>query len=93
MDPLAVVEEQMGRIEIWPTSVITDMFHEELKVCVTSRVAAFMYGNGVNLSDVVKLYKACKASLRNVSETHMYGIIPCGIRGFLLGSVMCSTKT
>ena len=29
MDPLADVEEQLGRIECWPTSVITDIFTTE----------------------------------------------------------------
>jgi hypothetical protein len=71
--PLAVVEEQLGSVESWPTSVIMDMFHEELKVSVSRRVAAFMYGNGVSVSDAANLYKACQAAWRNVSETHMYG--------------------
>ena len=29
IDPLAVVEEQLGNIETWPTSVITDMLSSE----------------------------------------------------------------
>ena len=49
------------------------MFYEEPKVSVTMRVAAFMYGNGVSVSDAAKLYKACQAAWRKVSETHMYG--------------------
>ena len=55
----------------WPSSVIMDMFYEEPKVRVR-RVAAFMYGNGVSVSDAANLYKACQGAWRNVSETHMY---------------------
>ena len=49
------------------------MFYEEPKVSVTMRVAAFMYGNGVSVSDAAKLYKACQVAWRNVSDTRMYG--------------------
>jgi hypothetical protein len=73
MDPLSVVEEELGSIESWPTSFITDMFYGEVKVSVKSRVAAFMYGNGVNVSDLVKLYKTFNREWRDVAETRIYG--------------------
>ena len=64
MESLVVVEEQLGSVESWPTSVIMDMFHEEPKISVSRRVAAFMYVNGVSLSDAARLYKACQAAWR-----------------------------
>jgi hypothetical protein len=53
MDPLAVVESYVGEVERWPSRVLTDMFLEEPKVRVIRRVAAFMYGNYVTVSDAV----------------------------------------
>ena len=53
MDPLAVVESYVGEVERWPSQVLTDMFLEEPKVRVIRRVAAFMYGNYVTVSDAV----------------------------------------
>jgi len=49
MDPLAVVEKKLGRVDSWPSSVIMDMFCEDSKVRI-SRIAAFMYGNGVRVT-------------------------------------------
>ena len=46
---------------------------EEPKVSVSRRVAAFMFGNGVIMSDAAKFYRTCHAAWRNVSETRMYG--------------------
>ena len=73
MDPLAVVEEKLGSVDSWPTSVIMYMFYEEPNVSYSRKFAAFMYGNGVSVSDGVKLYKACQAAWRNVSEANIYG--------------------
>ena len=56
MCPLALVEKQLGSIDSWPSSVIRDKFDSEPTVRVSRRVAAFLYGNGVNVSDAVKLY-------------------------------------
>ena len=47
------------------------MFYEEPKVSVSRRVAAFLRGNGVNVRDAAKLYKASQAAWRNVSETYV----------------------
>jgi len=71
MDPLAVVEE-LGSVDSWPSRVIMDMFYEEPKVRVSRRVATFMYGKAVSVSDAANLYKAYQGAWRNVSETHMY---------------------
>ena len=73
MNPLAVVQEKLGSVDRWPSSVLTDMFYKEPKVSVSRRVAAFLHGNGVSVRDAAKLYKASQAAWRNVSETHMYG--------------------
>jgi len=73
MDPLAVAEEKLGSVDIWPSSVLTDMFYKEPKVSVSRRVAAFLHGNGVSMRDAAKMYKTSQAAWRNVLETHMYG--------------------
>ena len=73
MDPLAVVEEKLGSVDSWPSSVLTDMFYEEPKVSVSWRAAEFMYGKGVSVRDATKLYKASQGAWRNVLETHVYG--------------------
>jgi hypothetical protein len=71
MDPLAAVEEKLGSVDSWPSSVLTDMFQEKSKVSVSRMVAACLYGNGVSVRDAAKLYKTSQASWRNVSETHV----------------------
>ena len=58
MDLLAVVEEQLGSIETWPTRALTNLFNREPAVSVTRRVAAFLYGSGFKLSEAVNFYKA-----------------------------------
>jgi len=73
MDSLAVVEEKLGSVDRWPSSVLTDMFYKAPEVRVSRRVAAFLYGNGVSVRDAAKLYKASQAACRKVSETHTYG--------------------
>ena len=42
MDPIVVVEEKLGSVDRWPSSVLTDMFYEEHKVRFSRRVAAFL---------------------------------------------------
>jgi hypothetical protein len=48
----AVVEEQLGSVDIWPSGVLTVMFSGEEPVRASS-FGAFMYGNGVSASDAV----------------------------------------
>ena len=61
MDPLAVVEEKLGSVDSWPSSVLTDIFcYEDPKVSVSRRVAVFLYGNGVIVRDAAELYKASR---------------------------------
>ena len=62
MDPLAVVEEKLGSVNSWPSSVLTDTFYEEPKVRIRRRIAAFFYGNGGSVTDAAKLYKAPQAA-------------------------------
>ena len=72
MDPLVVVEEQLGSIETWPTSVITDMFTEEPTAGLSRRVAEFMYDNCVSVSDAVRCYRAVNNEWRAVAKAHTY---------------------
>ena len=62
MGPLAAVKEQLGSVDSCPTRVITDMRHEEPNIRFSSRLGAFMYGNGVSVSDAAKLYTTCHAT-------------------------------
>ena len=73
MDPLAVVEEKLGNVDTWPSSVLTDMYYEEHKVKVNRRVAEIIHGRDVSVKYTAKLYKVSQTAWRNVSETHMYG--------------------
>jgi hypothetical protein len=73
MDSPAVVEEKLGSVDTWPSSVLTDKFYEEPKGSVGRKVAVFLYSNGVSVMDAAELYKTSQAAWRNVSETHMYG--------------------
>ena len=63
IDPFAVVEEQLGSVDIWASSVLTIMFSgDEPNVRASRRFGAFMYGNGVGASDAWKLYMACQGT-------------------------------
>jgi hypothetical protein len=42
MGTVAVVEEKLGSVDTWPSSVLTDMFYKEPKVNVSRRVAAYL---------------------------------------------------
>ena len=59
MDPLSAVENNLGGVEIWPSSIIIDLFIT--KPCTVSviNVAAFMYGNNVPVEKVVDCFVAC----------------------------------
>jgi len=72
MYPVPLVEELLGSIESWPCRVISDMFDTEPTVRVSWRVAEFLYSNGVNVSDAVKLYRTCKYACKAIAEKHMY---------------------
>ena len=58
MDPLAVVEGELGSVDTWPSSLLSDVFCKEPTVSVSRRVAAFLYGNGIVAKDAAKLYWA-----------------------------------
>ena len=45
MDPLAVVEAQLGSVDSWPLHVFRYMFLLETNLRIMKRAAAFMYGN------------------------------------------------
>ena len=78
MDPLAVVEEQLCSIGTWSTSVITDLFTREPAVSVTRRVAAFLYGIGIKLSEAVNLYKASKCVEKRHRVAYARMVFPIG---------------
>ena len=56
----------------WAASIL-GKFCKEPTVSDSRRVAAFLHGNGISAKDAAKLYKACQAAWRNISEIHMYG--------------------
>ena len=55
MDPLAIVEEKLGSVDTWPSSVLNDMYYGETKVNVSRRVAAFLDSNPVSEKDAAML--------------------------------------
>jgi len=69
MNPLAVVEAQLGIVDIWPPYVLRYMFLSEPISYIMKKVAAFMYGNSVRLSDVVACYNACNLRHQRRLET------------------------
>ena len=69
MDPLAVVEAQLGSVDSWQSYVLRLMFMLEPNPHVMKKVAAFMYGNNVRLSDAVACYKACNGRHQSRVET------------------------
>ena len=69
MDPHAVVEAQLGSVDSWPPYVLRLMFMLRPNSCVMKKVAAFMYGNNVKLSDSVACYNACNGRHQSRVET------------------------
>ena len=67
MDPLAVVA-QLGSVDSWPPYVLRLMFMLEPNSRVM-KVAAFMYGNNVRLSDAIACYNACNGRHQTRVET------------------------
>jgi hypothetical protein len=59
MDPLAVVQVLLGSVDSWSSYVLILMFLLEPNSRVMKKVAAFMYGKNVRLSDAVGCYNAC----------------------------------
>ena len=68
MDPLAVVEAQLGIVDIWPSYVLRDMILWEPNSRGTKKVAAFMYWNGVRLRDAVVCCNACNGRHQSLVE-------------------------
>jgi len=69
MDPLGVIEAQLGSVDSWPPYVLRLMFMLEPNPRVMKKVAAFMYGNNVRLSDAMACYKACNGRHQSRVET------------------------
>jgi hypothetical protein len=79
MDPLAVVEAQLGSVDSWPPYVLILVFMLEPNSRVMKKEAAFMYGNSVRLCDAVACYKACNGRHQNGVETILRACMMCGI--------------
>ena len=77
MDPLAVVEAQLGSVDSWPPYVLRLMFMLEPNSRVMKKVAAFMYGNSVRQSDVVACYKACNGRHKILCLNGTKGVVRC----------------
>jgi len=75
MDPLAIVEAQLGSVVSWPPYVLTFMFNLEPNPRAMRKVAAFMYGNNVRLSDAVGCYKACNVRHQQC-RNRVEGVVP-----------------
>jgi len=59
MDPLSVVEQYLGAVETWPTTVIMNMMVENPTAPSVCAISAFMYGNRVPLSEAIRCFQAC----------------------------------
>jgi len=73
MDPLAVVEAQLGSVDSWPPFLLRFMFKLEANSRVMRKVAAFMYGKNVRLSDAVS-YDACNCHQSSVELRAWYHV-------------------
>ena len=69
MDPLAVVETQLGSVDSWPSYVLRYMFFLEPNSRVMKKVAAFLYRNNVRGSDAVACYNASNGLNQRRVET------------------------
>jgi hypothetical protein len=59
MDPLKAVEDVLGPVDNWPSYMISHMFVDVPNARIMKNVAAFMYGNGIELDKAIKCYHAC----------------------------------
>jgi len=71
MDRLAVVEAQLGSVDSWPAYELRLMFILKPNPRMLKKVAAFMYGNNVRLSDAVACYNAFNGRHQRGVETEM----------------------
>jgi hypothetical protein len=59
MDPLKAVEDKLGSIETWPSYIIEHIFVDKPNARIMRNVAAFMYGNSIELEKAFECYYAC----------------------------------
>jgi hypothetical protein len=69
MDPFAVVEAQLSTVDISQQYVLRIRFMLEPNSRVMKKVAAFMYGNNVRMSDAVACYNTCNGRHQSRVET------------------------
>ena len=65
MSLLHAVEQHLGSINTWPSSVIYSIFAETLPPSVVEELTAFFAGNGVPKTLAYKLYCACNPEAAN----------------------------
>jgi len=58
MDPLSAVENILGHVECWPSSIIDLSITDSCTVSVI-KFTAFMYGNNVPVEKAVDCFVAC----------------------------------
>ena len=59
MYSLSTVEDILGNVESWPTSIIIHIYVTKPNATSVQNVAAFMYGNGVPVKKAVDCFVEC----------------------------------
>jgi len=59
VDPLSAVENILGDVESWPSSIIFDLFITKPCTLSVIHVAAFMYGNNIPVEKAVDFCCVC----------------------------------
>ena len=59
MDPLSKVENILGDVESWPSSIIIDLFITKTCTLSVIHVAAFMYGNNIPVEKPWTVFCVC----------------------------------
>ena len=59
MDLLSAVENILGDVETWPSSIFIDLFITKPCTLIVIHVAAFMYGNNIPVEKAMDCFVAC----------------------------------
>jgi len=65
MNLLGIVEGHLGNIDLWPSLILTYIFHDHpspVRADRLKRVIAFFYGSDVPMDLVYQLYNACNGT-------------------------------
>ena len=60
MSALKRVEDSVGVVDSWPSYMILHMFASVPDVRVMKQVAAFMFGNGIDVETATECYVQCR---------------------------------